>query len=156
MTISPKNVPCWTSTDEPTIAAYTELVDKVCPCVVVVHSQSGLFGVRVAQARPEKIKALVLVEPAAVGAIADAPKMNNVPVLAIYGDYIEQDSRWPTIRGNGIKYYEALRTAGGSVDVIDLPKIGIKGNSHMIMMDRNSDQVADLIQDWLTKRGLYR
>ena len=82
--------------------------------------------------------------------------MNNVPVLAIYGDYIEQDSRWPTIRGNGIKYYEALRTAGGSVDVIDLPKIGIKGNSHMIMMDRNSDQVADLIQDWLTKRGLYR
>jgi pimeloyl-ACP methyl ester carboxylesterase len=149
-------VPRWTSTDEPTIAAYTELVDKVCPCVLVVHSQSGLFGARVAQARPDKVKALVLVEPAALGPIADAPKLKNVPLLAIYGDYIEQDSRWPTIRGNGIKFYEALKAAGGTADVIDLPRVGIKGNSHMIMMDRNSDQVAGVIQDWLSKKGLYR
>jgi hypothetical protein len=32
----------------------------------------------------------------------------------------------------------------------------MKGNSHMIMMDRNSDQVAGLIQDWLVKLGLYK
>lgn len=151
-----QNVPRWTSTDAPTIAAYTELVDKVCPCVVLVHSQSGLFGMRVAQARPDKVKALILVEPAAVGDIQEAPKMKTVPVLAIYGDYIEGDARWPTIRANGGKYYDALRAAGGSADVIDLPKVGIKGNSHMIMMDRNSDQVAGLIQDWLAKRGLYQ
>lgn len=149
-------VPRWTSTDQPTIAAYTELVDKVCPCVLVVHSQSGLFGVRVAQARPDKVKALVLIEPAAVGSAVDAIKMKNVPVLAIYGDYIEQDPRWPTIRENGIKFYEALKTAGGSAEVIDLPKVGVKGNSHMIMMDKNSDQVAGLIQEWLTKKGLYK
>ena len=151
-----QNVPRWTSTDEPTIAAYTELVDKVCPCIVLVHSQAGLFGIRVAEARPDKVKALVLVEPAGTGPVADAPKMKAVPVLAVYGDYIEQDSRWPTIRGNGIKFYEALRAAGGSADVIDLPKVGISGNSHMIMMDKNSDVVAGVIQDWLVKRGLYR
>ena len=131
-------------------------MDKVCPCVVLVHSQAGLFGIRVAQARPDKIKALVLVEPAGVGTIADAPKMKGVPVLAIYGDYIEQDARWPTIRGNGIAFYDALRASGGSADMIDLPKIGIKGNSHMIMMDKNSDAVAGVIQDWLAKRGLYK
>jgi hypothetical protein len=82
--------------------------------------------------------------------------MSKVPVLAVYGDYIEQDSRWPTIRSNGIKFYEALRAAGGSADMVDLPKIGIKGNSHMIMMDKNSDVVAGVIQDWLAKRGLYK
>lgn len=151
-----QNVPRWTSTDAPTIAAYTALVDKVCPCVVLVHSQAGLFGARVAEARPDKVKALVMVEPAAVGPIEDAPKMKNVPVLAIYGDYIEQDSRWPTIRGNGIRFYDALRAAGGSVDMVDLPKAGIKGNSHMVMMDRNSDTVAALIQNWLASRGLYK
>ena len=151
-----QNVPRWTSTDAPTIAAYIELVDKVCPCVVLVHSQAGLFGIRVAEARPDKVKALVLVEPAGTGPVADAPKMSKVPVLAIYGDYIEQDSRWPTIRSNGIKFYEALRAAGGSADMVDLPKIGIKGNSHMIMMDKNSDVVAGVIQDWLAKRGLYK
>ena len=48
------------------------------------------------------------------------------------------------------------RAAGGSADMVDLPKIGIKGNSHMIMMDKNSDVVAGVIQDWLAKRGLYK
>jgi hypothetical protein len=32
--------------------------------------------------------------------------------------------------------------------------IGIKGNSHMIMMDKNSDAVAGLIQKWLVDKGL--
>ena len=62
-----QNVPRWTSNDTPTIAAYTALVDKVCPCVVLFHSQAGQFGYKVAQARPEKIKALIAVEPAAFG-----------------------------------------------------------------------------------------
>ena len=46
------------------------------------------------------------------------------------------------------------RPAGGSVDIDDLPDMGLKGNSHMIMMDKNSDQVADLIQKWLVGKGL--
>ena len=46
--------------------------------------------------------------------------------------------------------------AGGKFEVINLPQAGIKGNSHMIMMDRNSDQVAGLIQEWLAKQGLFR
>jgi hypothetical protein len=53
-------------------------------------------------------------------------------------------------------FYEALRAAGGSADVVDLPKAGIKGNSHMMMMDKNSDVVAGVIQDWLATRGLYK
>ena len=45
--------------DDAIIAAYIALVDKVCPCVVLVHSQAGQFGQKVAQARPDKVKALV-------------------------------------------------------------------------------------------------
>ena len=47
-----------------------------------------------------------------------------------------------------------IKAAGGSVDIYDLPDMGLKGNSHMIMMDRNSDQVADLIHKWLIGKGL--
>ena len=47
-----------------------------------------------------------------------------------------------------------MRAGGGTVDVIDLPDIGIKGNSHMIMMDKNSNEVAEVIQKWLVGRGL--
>lgn len=151
-----QGVPRWTTTDPAIIAAYTELVDKVCPCVVLVHSQSGQFGLRVAQARPDKVKALVLVEPAGVGDRKQVERLKNVPILAVYGDYIESDARWPKIRGNGVQFLEEVRRAGGRYDVIDLPKIGIRGNSHMIMMDRNSDEVAGVIQGWLAKQGLYR
>ena len=38
--------------------------------------------------------------------------------------------------------------------VIDVPDIGITGNTHMIMMDKNSDQVAEVIQKWLAGKGL--
>jgi hypothetical protein len=151
-----QTVPRWTSTDEATIAAYIALVDKVCPCVVLFHSQAGQFGYRVAQARPEKIKALVAVEPAGDGDPKQAAKLAGIPTLVLYGDYIEQDPRWPTIRRNGIAFADTVNQAGGKVEVVDLPKVGIKGNSHMVMLDRNSSEVAALIQAWLEKQGLYK
>jgi hypothetical protein len=53
-----------------------------------------------------------------------------------------------------LDYAEAVRAAGGKVDVVNLPETGIKGNSHMLMMDRNNAQVADLIQKWLADKCL--
>jgi hypothetical protein len=47
-----------------------------------------------------------------------------------------------------------VRAAGGKVDVVNLPEVGIKGNSHMLMMDKNNGQIADLIDKWLTDKGL--
>jgi hypothetical protein len=148
-------VPRWTTTNAAITAAYTALVDKVCPCVIVVHSQAGEFGQKVAQARPDKVKALVLVEPAAPGDADNAPALKGVPLLAIYGDYIESDSRWPKIRQNEVAFLSQVTAAGGKVDIIDLPKIGIKGNPHMIMMDKNNLEVADVILKWLGERGLW-
>lgn len=148
-------VPRWTTTSAAIIAAYTAFVDKVCPCVVLAHSQAGEFGQKVAQARPDKVKALVLVEPAAPGDGDKAPALKRVPLLAIYGDYIESDSRWPKIRHNELTFLAKVAAAGGQVDIVDLPKIGIKGNSHMIMMDKNNLAVADVILRWLGVRGLW-
>jgi len=149
-------VPRWTSTDEATIAAYTALVDKVCPCVILFHSQAGQFGFKVAQARPDKVKALVALEPAGVGDPKQAERLKAIPTLFVYGDYIAQDARWPQIRKNGVAFGEAIAQAGGAVEVVDLPQAGIRGNSHLVMMDRNNLEVAALIQRWLEKQGLYR
>ncbi|MCF8194730.1 MAG: esterase [Polynucleobacter sp.] len=146
-------VPRWTSSDEPTIAAYIELVDKVCPCIVLVHSQSGSFGYRVAQARPDKVKALILVEPAGVGDVKQVAALRNIPNVSIYGDFIESDSRWPNIRANNIKFQDAMRQAGGKPELINLPERGIKGNSHMLMMDKNNQEIAAIIQQWLSHKG---
>jgi pimeloyl-ACP methyl ester carboxylesterase len=149
-------VPRWTTTDDAAIAAYTALVDKVCPCVILFHSQAGQFGFKVAQARPEKVKALIAVEPAGAGDPKLAERLKNIPTLFVYGDYIEQDARWPQIRKNGVAFGDAIAKAGGKVEVVDLPKAGIRGNSHLLMMDRNNLEVAALIQRWLEKQGLWR
>jgi pimeloyl-ACP methyl ester carboxylesterase len=151
-----QNVPRWTTTDDAIISAYVALVDKVCPCAILFHSQAGQFGFKVAQARPEKVKALIAVEPAGQGDPARAAVLKDIPVLMVYGDYIEKDARWPAIRKNGLAFTSEIQKAGGNVQVLDLPQAGQHGNSHMLMMDRNNAEVAALIQGWLERQGLYR
>src|SRR6266851_2777885 len=151
-----QNVPRWTTTDAAAIAAYTALVDKICPCVILFHSQAGQFGFKVAQARPDKVKALIAVEPAGIGDPKQAAVLKDIPTLVVYGDNIALDSRWPQIRKNGVDFVNGISAAGGKVEALDLPNAGIRGNSHMLMMDRNNLQVAGLIQQWLAKQGLYR
>ena len=47
-----------------------------------------------------------------------------------------------------------MRLAGGKVEVVSLPEQGIKGNSHMLMMDKNNRAVLDVIAKWLVDNGL--
>ena len=98
----------------------------------------------------------MLVEPAGFGDPNKAEAMKNIPILTIYGDYIDRDSRWPSIRKTQMDLNQKYINAGASVDVINLPEIGIKGNSHMMMMDKNNLQIAELIEDWLKKKGVSR
>ena len=109
-----------------------------------------------AQRRPELFRALVLVEPAGTGVMAEAAKLRTVPTLLVYGDYVDADPRWSVIRTNARRFSAAVREAGGKVEDVDLPSRGIRGNSHMVMMDRNGDAVAQLVQDWLAAEGLWR
>jgi pimeloyl-ACP methyl ester carboxylesterase len=145
-------VPRFTTTDEPTLDAYLALLDRVGPCVLVGHSQAGQFACRAAAARPGLVKAMVLVEPAAV---MQPQALAGVPMLLVYGDYIQGDDRWPGMRARGGEFAAAVNAAGGQAEVFDLPAMGIHGNSHMVMMDRNSDAVAALVQSWLARRGLW-
>ena len=151
-----QNVPRWTTTDDAIIAAYLAEIDRVGPSIILFHSQAGSFGFKVAQARPDKVKALIAIEPAGLGDPAKVDALKNIPTLIVYGDYIEKDSRWPKIRANGIAFADAVKAAGGSVDVVDLPQVGLKGNSHMVMMDKNNAEVAGLIQKWLEGKGLTK
>ena len=123
-------VPRWSTTNPAIIAASTVLVDK--------------------------IKALVLVEPAAIGDADSAPILRSVPLLAIYGGYIDSDARWPTIRQKQSSFFANVTAAGGKVYIFDLPKMGVKGNSHMIMMDKNNAVVADLILKRFAELGFWK
>ncbi|MDO9710499.1 alpha/beta fold hydrolase [Paracraurococcus lichenis] len=151
-------VPRWTTTDAAQLAAYRALLRQVGPAVVLAHSQGGLFACRAAQAEPAQVRALVLLEPSGFGEATPEAlgALRGIPVLALYGDFIDQDARWPAIRQRGLDFYEKLRAAGGAVEVVSLPERGLRGNSHMMMMDRNNQAVAQVVQDWLAARGLWQ
>ena len=46
---------------------------------------------------------------------------------------------------------EYLQQAGVAVTFLKLADIGIHGNGHMMMMEKNSDQIAGVIAEWLDK-----
>ena len=46
---------------------------------------------------------------------------------------------------------EYLEQAGVHTTFIRLADIGIHGNGHMMMMEKNSDQIAQVIVDWMEK-----
>ena len=45
-------------------AAYIAEIDRVGPSIILFHSQAGQLWVQVAQARTDKVKALIAIEPA--------------------------------------------------------------------------------------------
>jgi hypothetical protein len=77
-------------------------------------------------------------------------------MLWVWGDYLGQFPFWGPIVARQEKFRAGVAQAGGVADRLLLPEAGIAGNSHMLMMDKNSDQVASLIQQWLLKQGLVR
>lgn len=148
-------VPRWVETDELVLAAHLATLRRLGRVVIVAHSQGGAFAVRAAEAAAECVAGLVLIEPARGGTAEGCSRLSGIPVLVVYGDHIERDARWPTIRANTTPYLDALRACGGDVELLDLPQHGITGNSHMLMMERNNAEIAGLIQDWLVRKRLH-
>jgi pimeloyl-ACP methyl ester carboxylesterase len=151
-------VPRWIDNDVATEAAYDALLAKVGPCVLIAHSQGGNFGLRAALRNPDLVRAVVAVEPSGAPA-ADVPgltRLGSVPHLFIWGDYLD---RYPVWQDNIVKasaqYHAALVVQGTSSQWLDLPRLGVTGNTHMPMLDTNSDQIAGMIQAWMQEHGLF-
>src|SRR5437763_990247 len=121
-----QGVPRWLTNDAATQKAYDELVQKVCPCIIVVHSQGGNFGFNAALNAPDKVKALVAVEPSGAPDLAkvDAAKVKGVPLLFVWGDHFDKHAVWQKVRINPEKWGEAIKAACGSLSPERRPAAG--------------------------------
>ena len=72
------------------------------------------------------------------------PNLQKAPILVVHGEA----SFHAPYEHCTVKY---LEQAGVHPTWIDLGKAGVHGNGHMIMLEKNSDQVAGLIAKWLAK-----
>ena len=148
-------VPRWTTTNDAIMAAYNQLVDKVCPCVLLVHSQSGTFGYKAALAHPDKVKALVIVEghdPRQRREGGEAQERPDPGALRRQCRQ-ERDVLRPARRTTS-RWRRSPRRPAAAVEIVNLPDIGIKGNSHFMMMEKNNAEIAEVIQKWLVGKGL--
>jgi hypothetical protein len=44
-----------------------------------------------------------------------------------------------------------LKQAGASAELLRLEEAGIHGNGHMMMSEKNSDEIAALLNGWIEK-----
>jgi pimeloyl-ACP methyl ester carboxylesterase len=142
-------VPRWADHEAETSHAYDQLLQTVGRCIVVGHSQGGGFAFEAARRRPQNVVGVVLVEPSGAPQGTSGPYSDLPPHLVLWGDYIDQNEGWQKNRAVVQRYTDGLEKDGVKVATWDLPRMGIHGNSHFPYMDRNSDEIAALVERWL-------
>ena len=90
----------------------------------------------------------------------DFLKLTRIPIVLYYGDYIKIGSenvgedKWGTEFAMAKQFVEAINRHGGDATLVHLPDIGIKGNSHFLMQEKNNKEILKLALDWLHEKGL--
>jgi len=128
------------------------LIEEVGDCILMVHSMSGLTSVEAIKENSNHIKGFIVVEP--VGSPTDEDMIKehfaSIPFLGVYGDFIDQ--RRQTGRKLAVQTtIDLINKNGGQAAMIDLPAMGIEGNTHLMMQDNNNQDIAALIMDWIKK-----
>ena len=171
------------------------LLDRIGPAIVLTHSQSGAFGWLIADARPQRVKAIIAIEPAGPPFEAtiigtgkqrafgptDIPITYDPPIKDASELAIERESKpdgpdlfacWmqkaparQLVHLKGIpgvimaaeaSYHQVydhctakyLNQAGVKTEYIRLQDKGIRGNGHMVMIEKNNLDIARLVDDW--------
>jgi hypothetical protein len=163
--------------------AVTALFKKIGPGILVTHSHAGGMGWRVAAKSPN-VRAIVSYEPGsgfifpeaevpapmpsaggelrAVGApLSEFMALTKIPITIFYGDNIPaqptanpgQDG-WRVRLAMARLWRDAVNRRGGDATIVHLPEIGIQGNTHFPFSDLNNQQIADLMSQFLAKKGL--
>lgn len=159
------------------VPAINAVVDKIGGSVLVTHSAGGFPGWMTAM-QNENVKAVVAYEPGGfvfpenevpekidglTGGVAgfavpmsEFMKLTKIPIVLYFGDYIPEevsknlgDENWRVRLQMARKFVAAVNAHGGKATLVELPKIGIYGNTHFLMQELNNGQLADLLNKWL-------
>lgn len=164
------------------ITAINALADKIGGNVLVTHSAGGYPGWVVAM-QNSNIKGVAAFEPGGyvfpkgevpepmpslTGTLSgvevsaeEFKKLTEIPIVIYFGDYISEepsknlgDENWRVRLAMARKFVETINKHSGNATLVELPKLGIKGNTHFLMQDLNNDVIADLFDKWLKENKL--
>ena len=164
------------------VSAVAALFERIGAGILVTHSQSGTLGWRTA-INSRNVRAVVSFEPGGdflfpegeapsmpfggrtftppTIPMSDFMELTKVPIVVYYGDNIpEQPStnpgqeQWRVFREVARRWRDAVNRHGGDVTLVDLPALGIRGNTHFPMSDLNNVEVANHLAGWLQQKRL--
>jgi hypothetical protein len=124
--------------DEVEARGIVDAINKIGECEIVAHSHGAALIMDVLDKVKHLVKQLVLVEPGGTSAAQNL--VPDVRTVVYWGDYLNTVAAWTKI---------AALFDNAPVEVVKLPEIQLKGNSHFPMFDRNSEQVFRVILKWL-------
>lgn len=165
------------------VDATSKLLDKTGSAILMTHSASGSMGWKTVL-KNKNVRAVVSlepggdfvfpegekVEPMKLGARVVQPatipkaeflKFTKIPIIIYYGDNIPNQpsenpgqEQWRAFLAVARQWAAVVNKYGGDAQVIHLPEVGIKGNTHFPMSDLNNVEVADHISKFLKDKNL--
>jgi len=146
-------------TPNPTWKNMAALAVQLRGAVLIGHSESGFFPEEAALIDPAGVRGIVSIEMACTTNMTPPQLaiMAKIPILVMFGDHLgDVQGRFASLWTNNFdtcqKFVQQVTAAGGDAQLMHLPKLGIKGNSHMLMQDKNNLRLADLILAWIDRR----
>ena len=142
----------------PTWAAMSALAAKVNGAILMGHSESGFFPEQATLVDPAGVKSIrgnISIEMPCVTNFSpeQLATLAKIPTLVMFGDHLGDvtggPANWAQSFATCNAFVDQLKKAGGDAVMMHLPAMGIQGNSHMLMQDKNSDQLADLVISWI-------
>ena len=167
MVIPDLNSTLGTTINTPTQMAI--LADELGGAILMGHSESSAFPIRAALAATPaqtKVKGIIQLEEGCINPATLTPAqiavLAKIPILIEYGDYTAPR---PAPGSTCANMMAVINGAGGDVSYAWLPGLvpnslytgspgPIYGDEHMVMLDDNNQQIAQIFVDWLTSRGL--
>jgi hypothetical protein len=142
-------------TPNPTWTNMAALAVRLKGAILMGHSESGFFPERAALVDPDGIRGMISIEQPCPADLTDSDiaALAKIPTLMVFGDHLGDvtggPANWQASFESCQAYVKRVVAAGGDAEMMHLPALGIRGNSHMLMQDRNNLQVADLIARWI-------
>lgn len=143
--------------NDPNYSALSDLAKDLKGAILMGHSQSGQYPFETALLNPEGIKALIAIEPGGCKSkdysAEQIDKLAKFPILIIFGDHLDTPQKVGLYWDDAFKdckiFVARIDAAKGRATMLHTVDLGIHGNSHMMMQDKNNTQIADLIMNWI-------
>jgi len=151
--------------------AAAKAIDRIGPSVLVTNSAAG-WRAMLAALKSDNVKGIVAYEPAAFVfpdgegpqgpeggfgpthvPLAEFMRLTRIPIQIVWGDNTEK-TFWAHTVALSRQFVDIVNAHGGHAEVLMLPSVGLKGNTHIAFADLNNVAVADQLSLFLKKNKL--